>query len=1044
MGLPQNLKNAEMWPIKAKGKVTRLNPLGDPKVEHFYHKALEPGRHLETSLGDANNMLAERKREVLARIALLLDVNKVAVNAQYGKHGRRILLAANSIAFLKEIASFQSEIVGLIAAVTQNIGMLQSMEQNMTRMVQANLNAIANILNNICNWGLPDLPAIPNFFSDTIWQWNGFNFFPLASFQPHIGFDKNFAFNQCVIHAPNLDIFRNYPSTVQTYSGLQYGTSAFVPPLDGAVFGSNFNSNSSMLGSVPDPNTITNDYQMPAQTYQDNIVSIVPATRDNVVEPGDADYSNPDLAVRQPKLRTSLVHFVTLQQIVASNFDPNLTAEWLFYLGGARTGRGGVWIQNFQAVYNALVAPSVSYLTQHDVPWNSGALAVPVAIPLIDTLKNATNQLNLLWKLSYVEASLLGYTRTKDWDGGADLSYLNDFTKADLDYRVTTIDPTVTATMVLGADTAQFPVVCTFPAAIAAILTEVIIKATADILNALKFQSPHPQFRFTYNSFAVAVEVDRFTQFWREFNSNLQVLLVQDPYLVGFTTTYKESLDSAVNPLGDPTIYSLLKTDVASRSRTWTPGTPLLTIPVAPNIKFTSNTSPTNTNNGWSGNDLDAVAFLSRPDIQGQPIPVQIAMLRTNLSYAGISRWQDAMLAEIQSQLAIAAETIVNSGSIGFQVEITAADVPYPQVVPVGSDLQLAFDKIDFDITGNVVNPTTFVIQSAGAYAVVGEIVWDSGLIGVRTVTIYQNGNAILSVSTNQETGPITLPLSYSGEFALGDEVVVKVSHSLGLDQNVLAGSMFSMVQQSSDTFVPPLASGSETSDNTSIFVAGDTTTQDYHTVSPVHAQQVSFSPLPIVVHIDGNGKVVPLDPTTVIFDHPFTISSISGDGTNWTVITSGAHGLNPGDSVSILDTANFNGTFVLIAPTSGSSFTIANTSNSGSIETSGTVLAGNVVFPFADGIILDNAVNGSTVVTPGDTVDTGIRYGGVFQIPAGLPVLPLTKGGLIYARPGGVITQDYDLLITQVQWIVCVGRAATTDTFIWEPHVPQRFNMVF
>jgi hypothetical protein len=975
MGLPQDLKNAQMWPIKAKGKVQRLDFAGDPKVEAIYHKALEPGRHLESSLGDANNLLAERKREVLARIALLLDVNKVAVNAQNKRRLRKILLAANSISFLKEVNQFQQEITDLGKALTSNIGQLQTMEQNMFRMVQANLNAVANLLHDICNWGLPDLPAIPNLFSDTIWNWNGFNFFPLAAFQPHIGFDKNFAFNQCVIHIPNINIFRNYPSTVQTYSDLQYGTPAFVPPLGGLipntgqnlsdpnfitqmqntntdpVYGPTFNKNSSMLGSIPDPNTIIDNYQMPSGTYRDNIVSIVPQLRGNVVEPGDADYANPNLVTRSPILRGDLIHFVTLRQVVASGFEPNLTAAWLFYLDNARTGRGGVWVKNFQDMYDATLAPSIVYLEQTPIPWNNvlpgGAISNgPTAIPFIGAAVGAANQTNLLWRLSFIEAAILGYTRTKDWDLGADPGYVGDFTKTDLDYQATPIDSTVTTMISLGANTATFPTSCTFPSAIAAVLQQVIDKAATDIKNTLAFRSPHPQFRFTYSSFAQATEVDRFSQFWREFNANLQLLLIQDPYLVGFTVTYKESLDSAVNPLGDPAIYDTLKTDAASRNRAWTPGTPLLKIPVAPIVAFSSDVLPTDANNGWQGLDLDPVAFLARPDIQSQPIPVQIAMLRTNLSFAAISKFRDEMSNEFDTQIADA-KAAMASGNAGFEVEVVKDT---PQSVPSGpAGLQIAFDTIVFDITGNVNLPlpsNTFTIQQAGSYAVAGNINWGAGASGTRTVTVFKNGNPFFTTSTDVGTGLTSLPFSTVDQFEQGDVVTVVATHSLGTDQSVAVDSFFEMVNFETDV----LAGGviTDNGGGTKTFIAG----ADFPAMTVVRIAEISSA---------AEGEVIPVDPVNVAQD------------------------------------------------------------------------GGNTVFPFADGIALEPGVTGNPV-----TVAT--NYGALFQVLG----QNLAVGGLLYAGPNGLVTQDYATLITEVQWVICVGRAFDADTFLWEPHVPQRFNMTF
>jgi hypothetical protein len=99
----------------------------------------------------------------------------------------------------------------------------------------------------------------------------------------------------------------------------------------------------------------------------------------------------------------------------------------------------------------------------------------------------------------------------------------------------------------------------------------------------------------------------------------------------------------------------------------------------------------------------------------------------------------------------------------------------------------------------------------------------------------------------------------------------------------------------------------------------------------------------------------------------------------------------------------------------------------------------GNTVFPFADGVVLANVASGANA-------NVATYYGGVYQIITN-PVLNWTVGGLLFVGPNGQMTQDYESLISgsnPVQWIICVGRAVATDTFIWEPHIPSRFNMQF
>ena len=136
------------------------------------------------------------------------------------------------------------------------------------------------------------------------------------------------------------------------------------------------------------------------------------------------------------------------------------------------------------------------------------------------------------------------------------------------------IDYTSTTTVVLGEGEAAFPVQCSFPSAIGKILQQVISMADSRIQLDTTFQSVYPQWRYTYNQFAIAAPVDRFTQFWREFNGNLQSLLLLDPYVIQFVCAYEASLDSAIDPLGDPSVYGTVRTDANSRSRSWVPGSP--------------------------------------------------------------------------------------------------------------------------------------------------------------------------------------------------------------------------------------------------------------------------------------------------------------------------------------------------------------------------------------------------------------------------------------------------------------------------------------
>jgi len=982
--LTQDLQNAQLWPIKAKGAVQRLNPLGDPAIEQYYHTALEQGRVLERNIADANHWLQQKKKDLIEKISLQARMNQLAVDGQLSNPSRAIKFVVDSINILKDVNKFQQEIIGLITAITQNIGMLQSIEANMIGMVQQNLNALADLLNSICNWGLPDLPAIPNLFSDTIWHWNGMNFIPLSAFAltaKSLKFDANFAFNQCVIHIPNINIFRNYPTTLSTYSGLQYGTTAFVPPLGGLIpntgqsltdfnfvstmqntttppyylpptydvynLANPFSVNNSMLGAVPDPSTIISNYQMPAATYQSDIVSIVPTLRDQTIEPTDSDYANPNLTVRNANLRKALVHYITLGEVVASNYDPNTTAAWLFYLNLSRVGRAGSWIEDFQAQYATSVAPSLVYLTGNDVPWNcvlpsTQVNDAPTAIPLITTLTEVdpVTQGNLLWKLSYIEASLLGYTRNQTWDSYASVDYTSNFTGTDLDYQVTTLNPTVTSTVTLGATEAEYPVDATFPSSMGDVLQEVIKTADTNIQNTPTYTTTRPQFKYIYNQFAIATEVDRFTQFWRTFNANLQALLLQDSYLVQFVVSYPKALDSAIDPLGDPTIYNQLKTDVATRNRSWTPGTPLLTIPVAPVVDFSTPSGPNAGQSGWQGTNFDPNTFLLRPDIQQLPISTQIAMLRTNLSYAATQQMGTDFSNAIQDSIQQNQLLLQDFQNIGFKAETLSA----VNSIAVGSSSPpVSFDKVDFDLTGNVTSPSTFTIQAAGDYALVVELDWTAGAAGVRSATILLNGTTALSTfsTDDSQAAPTLIQMSTSQYFHVGDVITVVASHSLSTAQFIAPGSYIAATLTSTDVpaalpSIPPSLSPTRN------FVAA-----------------VAISAL-VALAVDANGHVGPIDPTTV--------------------------------------------------------------------QTDGN---GNPIYPIVSGVSLSSGAMG-------DIITVGTNYGGVYESA----IANFTTGGLIYAVAGGVLTQDYSVVVSTCQWVVVIGRAISPTQFIYEPHIPNLTNL--
>jgi hypothetical protein len=660
----------------------------------------------------------------------------------------------------------------------------------------------------------------------------------------------------------------------------------------------------------------------------------------------------------------------------------------------------------------------------------------PNNIPLIATLNSLSlgDRNTLLWKLSYIEASLLGYTRNQTWDAYQNANYLSNVTGSDLDYTPTAIS-TTTSTLILGEGVADFPTPITFPSSMTVQLNAVIAAATINIQNDVGYLSVRLGNRYTYNQFAQATLVDRFSQFWRDFATNLKILLAQDPYLVQFVITYFGTLNGALNPLADATAYNALQVDTSSRNRSWTPGTPLLSIPIAPIVSYTDNGSPPSTG-GWINPpiDFDPNTFLARPDVQGQPIPVQMAMLRTNISYAALQTFKNNFQNEIAGQIANAQSILAQSQQIGFHV--TA--VNDTTTVPSGASIPVLFDDStnsalgDYDYTGNVTNPTTFTIQAAGDYAGYGQLDWVATVAGTYNVTINQNGVGIFttSVTTTSANASLTLPFSFAGSFAQGDVVQVIANQDNGVPQNVIPQSFFSLVQTGAQT----------TSSGSPPVTPSDTTTM-FTMVNSLPTWVSSPVPAATVVQvIQPNGNVVPVDPFVP------GVSLIQITNPNVVMITvDTTHHFFMGQLIvfSGFDAASFvNNQVALITGITTNTFTATfisytHASYGPASDTGNVYLAiddsGSILSPNPDGITIASAAAGSMV-----SVNT--IYGESVQIPG----LTLTVGQPVYAGLNGVLTQDYTTLITQVGWVMYIGMAIPgtltlpqTDTILYEPHIP-------
>jgi hypothetical protein len=948
----------ENWYIQAKGGINRLNVLNSHKVNEYYTKSLEQGRLLENSIGDSMVWIQEKKKQLDARILHLMHMTTLGTDGQLPTAARKPKYIVDCIKFMKEVQKVMGEISGLVTALEKDLTTLVMIEKNVLGMIQACLNMLSSLLANICNWGLPKLPSIPFIVGDTMWRFNGFGTaLNQLMAKPNLSF--NFSFSQCNITPANLNIFSNIPTSIATAipSSAIGATPVYIPPLDGLVllptvsasdpvlstvtdtpiFNSTFDPFNQMLGSVPDPVTIVSNYLMPPDVYQKNIVSIAPALRSLVLPVGVA----PTLADMNA-LKMALRLNVNLDSLVDSNFDPYLTSAWLYELNLNRQvmtqGRGGQWIANYQAIYDQYIQPSVDILTSTPIPWNNlNALGINdlPTIPLIPILK-ADSTRNLAWKLSYVEAAILGYPRTTTFEQGQDSTYVSSFTGSDLDYKSTPVDMTVVSTYTLGVGTADYPVVISYPTSMNNALMDVVSTAATSIANSPSWQSSHPQFRYIYNQFAQAALVDRYSQFWREFRSNLSMFLTQNIGLIQEVVSYPAALDSAIDPLGSNTIYNTMEADFLSKNQNWVPGSILLPIPNELFLPQLDNTPPSDTP-GWSGGLFDAATFLARPDIQSQSIPVQMAMLRTNQSYASLMTFQNNFQSAISAAVAAATAMISTVQNSGAHV-LTTIDELVPTSAGLGG-VPVIFQTVDYDNGGFLENPDTIVINQGGSYLVSGDLDWGStSALANLGYMLMLNGSTVLGTETlsTDSTDPQTEVFSLTYNFNTGDTI------------QLLAFSSEDVELQSGTDLTITVNTSPDTTNSLPVSVPPTGTMMLTAEVNLVAGQAVS---------VDSSGKVTPVLPTLVALPQ----------------------------------------------------------------------VAGEFCIPYVDGIALESATAGSTATVAN-------AYGTTFTVSGA----SFTVGGIIYVAHDGSMTQDYaGEVLTNCDWTVVLGKALTSDTLLFQPHLP-------
>lgn len=978
----------ELFPIKAKGMgITRPPvPSALKKVQENYHNALEQGRMLESSIGDATFWAKNVKKDLEDKIKLWIKTQLLGTDGQLPDKPRAIKYVLDVIEMIKEMVKLVNEIIGVIKALMQIAQLLLAIINQIKNMIQGILNALATLLAEICNWRLPKLPSLPNLFGDLVWGFNGFNLKPVNL---KLNFDFRFAFNGCThVTGPNLnDLFQNYPSSL-TAGGVTFGTQVFNPPFYGSlgtkdqladrnflknqikpVYKPTFSYDVDMRGSLPKAEAIVSNYALSQVDYRNNVVSLV--LPDAIPKSTDPDYydiqvPNDTLTVptaggptgptgtmmntathtRRQNLYSSFSNKITLAHIVDSNYDMNIAASWVLYLRNARTARKGLWILEFQRLYDTYIQPTVEFLDANPIPYNSfdTIKTGPTSLPIIDQFSSMDGNTldNLYWMLSFIEASLLGYSRELRWDDYASDTFLSIITLSDLDYYPAKYTATDTVSVLLSSfGKAEYPRTVQVPVLAYDLVAKAIAKAETDIENNVSWRTSRPQYRFIYNQFAEATEIDRYSQFWKEWSANYNSLMSVTEGYVPYVINYWLILDSAVNPLSTDEYYAYLKTDYLTREWSWKPGDGLLNLPIAPIGSSHALRLEDGQPSGWGepspltdaapfdARSFDSQAFVNRPDIQQLDIPTQMAMLDLNLAYASVSKYGNRMLTTLYAEIdSINATVNEASGIAGFQVETTE-----PQTMIPIDKYTVKFQNVTFDYTDNV-KKGIIKIQKDGDYTLAGVMLTgECPIPTTRRVELVVNGEIVHYNTSDKTINESILPLSGTFGLHTGDLVEVHVSHDGSVPMDLLSGSSATFLISSTDAASPIATPG-----------ASEKATLIGYPVGTARIDSLT------AVSINSYGKILPTHPE---------------------------------------------------------------------VDTSTP--------PWFDGVTLQTGM-------VNETVPITLIYGQTYKIDN--PVL--TPGMIMYVGPNGVVNQDYLTTNSSCRWISTVGKAISTTEFIYEPHLPM------
>lgn len=367
------------------------------------------------------------------------------------------------------------------------------------------------------------------------------------------------------------------------------------------------------LGSLPSPSLIVSPYSMTAQVFRSHALSLtapgatvaaIIADQNPAGTVGTSPITTPvsqDVPVPWSQfiapVRAHCQSHVSLEAIEDASLGWTSVTDgtapawpivwsWLTFMNQCRrqgatdvegvstrtsvTGRGGAkWIPEFQAVFNVFVAGNTpadpSYDDIHrDVPWNheTRGFSSMAFFTRLAELDPATRG-QVLWMLSFLEASLLGYVRSTRWDAFAPggslapgtthplaVSFGTGPTGLDLDYRQFPA-PTQVSEVTLRLDSgglADYPSEIRVPDYLLPTMRPLIKSLEAEILNNPAYTSVNWKGMLVYSASATATLINSYSQYWRDVAANWDALNRQDAALRSMVFNYPRIMASALSP----------------------------------------------------------------------------------------------------------------------------------------------------------------------------------------------------------------------------------------------------------------------------------------------------------------------------------------------------------------------------------------------------------------------------------------------------------------------------------------------------------------